>query len=79
MFGHSEDEIRTFKERYPSGTRVKCIKMTDPYCPVPTGTFGTVDNVDDAGTIHVSWDNGSSLGLIVGEDEFIVVGKDKQD
>ena len=34
------------------------------------GCQGTVRWVDDMGTIHVSWDCGSSLGLIPGEDEF---------
>ena len=35
---------------------------------VPSGSLGTVDSVDDAGTIHVNWDNGLTLGLIPGFD-----------
>ena len=31
---------------------------------VPPGTLGTVRSVDDAGTIHVHWDNRTRLGLI---------------
>ena len=46
--------------------------MEDPY-PVPYGTLGKVTHVDDAGQIHVSWDNGSSLVLIPGTDEFHIV------
>ena len=46
--------------------------MEDPYA-VPSGTKGIVDHVDDIGTIHVNWENGSSLGLIVGEDQFKVI------
>ncbi len=34
---------------------------------------GTVDFVDDAGQIHVNWNNGSSLALIVGADSFEVI------
>jgi hypothetical protein len=33
-------------------------------------TQGTVDFVDDTGTIHVDWDNGSTLGLVPGEDQY---------
>jgi hypothetical protein len=54
------------------GKRVRCILMNDKY-PVPSGTEGTVVYVDDIGTIHVKWDNGSTLGLVPKEDmyEFI--------
>ena len=45
--------------------------MDDPYnCKLIPGCQGTVRWVDDMGTIHVSWDCGSGLGLIPGEDEF---------
>ena len=44
-------------------------KMNAPYRTdhVP-GCRGTVRFVDDMGTIHVSWDIGSSLGVVYGED-----------
>ena len=42
--------------------------MSDPYRPMPEGLQGTVFCVDDTGTIHVHWDNGSSLGVVYGED-----------
>ena len=41
--------------------------MDDPQAP-PIGTKGTVTHVDDIGTIHVAWDNGSSLGVAYGVD-----------
>lgn len=34
----------------------------------PKGTLGTVRGVDDAGSIMVSWDTGSSLSVVYGED-----------
>ena len=40
---------------------------------VPSNTIGTVDFVDDIGTIHINWENGSSLGLIEGKDEFVII------
>lgn len=59
-----------YKELYPHGTRVVLNHMEDPYAPVPPGTRGTVEYVDDIGTIHMRWDNGRSLGLVPGEDSF---------
>ncbi len=55
---------------YPPGTRLELVNMADPFAPVPSGTRGTVDHVDDMGTIHMRWDNGRGLGLIPGEDSF---------
>ena len=52
---------------YPKGTRVELVKMDDVQAP-PIGTQGTVSGVDDIGTIMVVWDNGSHLGLVLGED-----------
>jgi hypothetical protein len=53
------------------GTRIECIFMDDIQA-VPNGTKGTVDHVDDIGTIHVIWDNGSTLGL-ASEDIFKII------
>ena len=52
---------------YPKGTRVELVKMDDAKAP-PIGTLGTVTTVDSIGTIHVNWDNGSTLGVVLGED-----------
>lgn len=46
--------------------------MDDVQAP-PAGTEGTVQYVDDAGTIHVHWDTGGSLGLVPGADEWELV------
>ena len=39
------------------------------------GDRGTVDFVDDMGTIHVTWDNGSTLGMVPGEDQYRFVNE----
>lgn len=31
---------------------------------VPAGTEGTVTHVDDGGSLHIAWDNGSTLALL---------------
>lgn len=69
----NKDRIDYLRKMYPEGTRIKINTMSDPYHPVPSGTLGTVNHVDDAGTIHMKWDNGQSLGLIDEEDDFTVV------
>ena len=60
--------VDRIKAEYPAGTRVELVSMNDPYTKIPEGTKGTVMVVDDTGTIHVKWDNGSSLGIVYGED-----------
>ena len=70
-----EQRINELREKFPKGTRIRLDHMDDPYHPVPSGTIGTVKSVDDGGTVHVTWDNGSSLGLIPEEDHFTVLQK----
>lgn len=62
------------KEKYKSylGKTVELISMDDSQAP-PQGTRGKVVFVDDAGQVHVKWENGSSLALIPGVDKFKVV------
>ena len=68
-----QKQIDFVRAQYPPGTRVRLVAMTDPYAPVPAGTMGTVALVDDAGNIHMRWDNGQTLSLVPGEDRFRVV------
>ena len=68
------DSMSRYAERmqklYPEGTRLVLNSMNDPYAPVPPGTRGTVDFVDDAGQIHMKWDNGRTLAIVPSEDDF---------
>lgn len=70
----SQKEVERLRKEYPKGTVIECIEMNDIQA-IPSGTLGTVTHVDDSGTIHMSWETGSSLGLIVGEDVFQVKEK----
>ena len=65
--------VNFIKEQYPPGTRIRLNSMEDPYAPILPGTEGEVDFVDDAGQLHMKWDNGRSLALIPGEDSFTVL------
>jgi hypothetical protein len=69
----SKEIVMQIKEEYPPNTRVKLIKMKDPYRDIPPGTQGIVTHVDDTGTIFVSWDCGSSLGVVYGVDSVKIV------
>lgn len=53
-----------------TGERVRLIRCTDPHTSLRPGDTGTVVSVDPLGTVHVRWDNGSTLGLVPGEDEW---------
>lgn len=55
-----------------AGMRVKLIYMEDPQA-LALGTEGTVQFIDDIGTIHVAWDTGCSLGLVPGVDEWKIL------
>ncbi len=46
----SRKEVESIKAQYSVGTRIELIGMDDPYAPIESGTQGTVEIVDDAGT-----------------------------
>lgn len=60
--------VKTVKTKFPVGTRVELVEMDDDYSYIPIGTKGNVTHIDDMATIHVKWDNGSSLGVVYGID-----------
>lgn len=60
--------IGRIKKLYPSGCRVELVQMDDPYSKLAPGERGTVNHVDDAGTVFVNWDCGSDLGIVYGVD-----------
>lgn len=69
----NDAELKALRERYLAGTRIRLIHMADDIAPVPPGTIGSVTIIDDAGNIHMNWENGRSLALIEGVDAFEVI------
>lgn len=55
------------------GDRVRLIYMNDPYTDLRSGETGTVNFIDDMGTVFVKWDNGSALGLLAGVDRWVTI------
>ncbi len=68
MSNITKNQLENLRKQYPIGCVVKLISMDDSYAP-KIGTLGKVIYVDDTGTIHVNWDNGSTLGVIFGFDK----------
>ena len=64
--------VQMYKMAYPKGMRVEMVAMDDPQ-PIEQGTRGTIEFVDDMGTIHVKWDNGRGLGIVPDVDEFKII------
>ena len=69
----SRAEVERIKAQYPEGTRICCDYMPDDPRPIPSGTMGTVQFVDDIGSIHCAFDNGRQLGLVPGVDSFHII------
>ena len=54
------------------GDTVRLVSTTDEFTRLVPGARGRVAFVDDIGTIHVEWEDGSRLGLVPGEDRWAV-------
>ena len=64
-----EKQLELLRKRYPAGTFV-CLDAMEGEGRMTSGLKGKVLYVDDAGQIHVQWENGSGLALIPGVDQF---------
>ena len=57
----SREIVEDLRRKYPVGCRVVLDEMNDPYTKIPIGSQGECRGIDDAGSIMVAWDCGSSL------------------
>lgn len=67
-------KVNEIKNKYLPGMRVCLLKMDDFQAP-PVGTEGTIRGVDDIGSIMVAWDTGSSLNVVLDEDEVEILSE----
>lgn len=68
----TQEEIQKIKGTYKKGSKIYLIKMYDLFAP-PSKTIGIVAGIDDAGHIMMNWENGSTLSLVLGVDQFKVL------
>jgi len=69
----SRETVSYLRSQYPSGTRIELVRMNDPFSSLNSGDKGTVEFIDDIGTIFCTWDNGSTLGVVYGEDAVKII------
>ena len=70
----SKMQIEMLRECYPKGMRVQLDRMYDDPYPIPPGTKGTVEGIDDYGQLMMKWDNGRTLSLVWDKDSFHKIG-----
>lgn len=73
----NKEYLEQLRKRYPVGTKIQLISMRDEKYPILPRTIGEVTHIDDLGSIHMKWQNGSSLALIPKVDSFKVVAAEK--
>ena len=69
--------LEQLRKQYPIGTKIQLISMRDEKYPILPGTIGVVTHIDDMGSVHLKWQNGSSLAIIPEVDSFRVAGTEK--
>lgn len=69
-------DIKEIREKYLPGMKVRLIKKEDDQAP-PIGTEGIVHSVDAIGSVKVSWSTGSTLSIIIGEDEIEIINENE--
>ena len=61
-------EVAAIRKRYPAGSQIELDYMNEQ--GMPPGLKGIVKSVDDAGQLHMVWENGRFLALVPGADRF---------
>ncbi len=66
----SRETVERLRRQYPRGTRIEITRLQDPYSRLAAGSRGTVEFVDDAGSLFCVFDNGEHIGLLYGIDGY---------
>jgi hypothetical protein len=64
--GTDPTKVLAIRRRFKRGLRVRFLEFGEPdRSRLPVGSEGSILHVDAMGTVHVAWDIGLTLGLIV--------------
>lgn len=69
---YNRQKLEAMRAKYPIGTRVELGHM-EGEADMPSGLQGTVEFIDDAFQIHVTWSNGRTLAINCEVDSFKIV------
>ena len=69
----SREWLDFLREQFPKGSRIQLTEMGSDHHPIPPGSKGILDHIDDLGHFHVRWNNGQILDVVIGEDRFTVL------
>jgi hypothetical protein len=67
--------ISYYRQHYPAGAAVELISTDMPHRDMPAGLMGIILKVSEDCRVHCIWENGNSLALIPGFDEFRAVNE----
>jgi hypothetical protein len=60
------------------GKRIRLINMSDNFTDLKNGDEGYIKGINSLGDIIVKWDNGSTLSIIPGLDEYEIIDENKK-
>ena len=72
----SGKELSNLLKKYQVGSRVELIKLNNKVVDLEPNIKGTINRIDEFGTLFVNWDNGKHIPLIYGIDKYKKVGKE---
>lgn len=62
-------------KQQPVGKRIRMVLMPDDPNPIQPGSMGNCIGIDGANQLLMAWDDGRSLSLIPGTDQYEVLGE----
>jgi len=68
-----KNNLQTLKETYPIGSKIKLLEDMEDTQGLKSGQIGILEFIDDEGSLHMRWDNGSGLAIIPETDKFEVI------